>query len=789
MKGEFLFNSENGKWNFILDKKSDFGIYNATSSIEISGKEYTPGDADSVKIEKPKVIKDKLGKRELLQVNFIYNTPGFIWKVFFEQFFETSTVIIHSELQNISSSSLTLGKCNLISISSDKEGKIYLGKNHSNQTVFVFSGTQGLNYVKDISSDNGKHLSQTIFHIYNRESKIALNSGFLTFDRIETRHSLKYSSEKGIEHYNGYCDFLGFNLPSGKTITSEKLFLELDDNPFRTLERWAEFVKIIYNPPLPPKVPAGWAGYAWVEVFTFENPEDVVLRNCRAIRKRLKGFDIDYIWISIANLEDYMPGKWLKINRESFPHFEKMIKQLKKLKFKPGFWIAPFWIASAAKEELERNKGNLLMMKNGQPSLSCRKWTFAYGKFKQEFDLYRLDGSHPKSIQFIKEVFGRYRKMGIRYYMIDFLEAGAVREIGRYDKESYDEYFDKSMVKGPEVYRNLLKAIRKAAGKDTHLLPSTGPTFDNVGLVEAVRIGNDYGEGRPVFNKEFNPATFIINNPDHWTSHKYALQNMATTYFTHNRLYLNDINMMTVDKPISRNNAEITATMFGISGSPLMMGDDIERIHPERLELIKKCLPRTSECARPVDLFTSIYPYTYPKIFILPLKTNWGEWFICAIFNFDRTLLKLEISLEELGLASGINYHLYDFWNEEYLGVISDCLAVDIPKNSCKLLRIEKTRPYPWVLSTDMHILQGYVELASVKWDKNSFTLKGIAMRPKGEKGNIFVIAPKGYKLKDYSGLWVAKDGNNGSLIIRKEINFRKNKEKWELPFSKIDEK
>ena len=43
-----------------------------------------------------------------------------------------------------------------------------------------------------------------------------------------------------------------------------------------------------------------------------------------------------------------------------------------------------------------------------------------------------------------------------------------------------------------------MSVIRKAAGDDTYLLSSTGPTFQNVGLVDAARMGSDYGEGRPL---------------------------------------------------------------------------------------------------------------------------------------------------------------------------------------------------------------------------------------------------------------------------------------------------
>jgi hypothetical protein len=39
--------------------------------------------------------------------------------------------------------------------------------------------------------------------------------------------------------------------------------------------------------------------------------EDVVRRNARAIREKLGGFDIEYVWVSIGNLAGRRPGAWL----------------------------------------------------------------------------------------------------------------------------------------------------------------------------------------------------------------------------------------------------------------------------------------------------------------------------------------------------------------------------------------------------------------------------------------------------------------------------------------------
>ena len=96
----------------------------------------------------------------------------------------------------------------------------------------------------------------------------------------------------------------------------------------------------------------------------------------------------------------------------------------------------------------------------------------------------------------------------------------------------------------------------------------------------------------------------MINRPTFWTSHGRATGTMATNYFLHRRFFLADSgNVITIDKPCSVQDAQTTATIFGINGGPMMIGDDVDRMAGDRLALLKKCLPRLPECAKPIDLF------------------------------------------------------------------------------------------------------------------------------------------------------------------------------------------
>jgi hypothetical protein len=311
--------------------------------------------------------------------------------------------------------------------------------------------------------------------------------------------------------------------------------------------------------------------------------------------------------------------------------------------------------------------------------------------------------------------------------------------------------------------------------------------MQNVGYISAARVGSDYGEGRSI-NAEsyFYPATFVINRPDFWTSHRYASSNMAGTYYTHGRLYINDSgNVLTLDKPIPLSEAQIVATIFGISGGPVMLGDDIDRIAEDRLALIRKVFPRTPEIATPLDLFDRPEP-DYPHLFHLPVETAWGRWDVLAVLNYADDPLTLPVLVSQLGLDPAGTYRVWEFWNEQYLGTLAEELRAVVAPKSVRLYRIAALTEHPWVLGTDMHVMQGQTELTDVRWDAETMTLSGKAMRPAGETGNLFVHAPKGLCVTHPEGLWIAKDGRDETLVIRVQLQFGDEPVDWSVRFARF---
>ena len=766
---KLTFQSEAGTISFVSDREAGLGIQEAGLLLEVDGIELSAAGAEVRGPTTDGVIEAgtegtatcRWGVREVE------------WVVTLKLSKDGTTGYLSSAITNRSASEVRLGKCCLLSVDAG-QGTVALGEERGDTVYLDCKASVHDTRVKQCSEDDGRHMVKTICHVFNRTSKHAINLSFVTFDRANTEHRFAYEAGKGIVELESCCDFDGFRLQPGASVESEVLTVELCSDPYRSLEAWADRVQAHYQPEIWPGTPAGWVGWSWVDPFNIERYEEVVLRNARAIRDRLAGFGLEFIWVSIGNLKDGMPGNWLEVDGGNFPSgVAKVVDELRGCGIKLGFWMAPFWICSYVTDKVEELEECLLRDESGELLVTRAEWQYgAAGSLPKEQrpSCYALDGSHPRTLEFLRNVFQTYYEWGIRYYMVDFLHAGSGSTPGDH---LYGDYHDQSLIRGPEVYRNAMKVVREAAGPDTYLLSSTGVTFQNIGCVDAVRTGNDYGEGRAL-NPEsyFYPATFVINSPSFWTSHLRAAANLASSYYTHRKLYLNDSgNVMTVDQPIPVCEAQITATIFGINGGPMMIGDDLDRIDDERLALIKKCLPRTPEIAFPVDLFDSVFP-DHPKVFHLKVTREWDEWDLVAVLNLGDETLVQGIDLARIGLDPGADHVLWEFWNEQYLGTVAGSFEAVVPVRSARLYRLSVSRPHPWLLSTDMHTRQGQVEIDDCQWDSRTATLRVKAVRPGGERGSIFLRAPKGLCVRDPRELWIGKDAQDESLIVRKPLKF-----------------
>lgn len=716
-----------------------------------------------------------------------FESPPIEWSVEFKISDDGTMPTVTSEIRNRGERPLKLGKCRLLETGGTSQ--ISLGANPEKTLMLAVASGGWKNMVRRIADAKTTLRAKTLAPLFNPAAEASLLLGFLTFDRVDTEVQAEWvQAARGIA-LRGYCDFDGYALPAGRSVRSERLMVTFNRDPQQALATWADAASAQYKQRNWPKNPAGWVGWSWDDAFSVVRYEDVVRRNAAAVSRRLPGYGVDYIWVSCGNLKDMIPGNWLDWNTESFSTPpERLIKDLQGQGFKFGLWIAPFWMCDHADPRLVEEMRDAFLLHDGKPLVVPYRWYFGIGAkmaAKDRPNMYVLDPTHPKTQAFLKKVFSTYYAWGVRYYMIDFLECISGLNPGRH---LYDSCHQNDLIHGPEVYRVGLKAVREAAGPDTYLL-GTNPSaaLAGVGVYDGCRVGTDYGEGRPLApDAGFYPGTFVINEAKFWTSHRTGTDTLATQRHLHRKFFLADTgNVLTLDKPCPLSEAQIAATIFGINGGPMMLGDNIERMGEDRLAMVKKCLPRLPEAARSIDLFECPEP-DHPKVFHLPVQTAWDHWDLVALFNYSDAPREYTLDLKRLGLNAEADYVVWDFWNERFDGTCRGTLKLLAAPQSVKLVRLSLRRPHPWLMSTDMHVRQGQAEIEDCQWDAAAMTLKFRARRPAGERSSVFVLAPRGLEVTNPGGLSLAKDGRsgNGSLIIRAALDFSGGPEERTIRFA-----
>jgi hypothetical protein len=193
-------------------------------------------------------------------------------------------------------------------------------------------------------------------------------------------------------------------------------------------------------------------------------------------------------------------------------------------------------------------------------------------------------------------------------------------------------------------------------------------------------------------------------------------------------------------------------TMIFLTSGRLELATSFRLFTPEILHDVTRIYPlyREPRSARPLDAFSG---QADPRVYDLELTPEWHQ---VALFNPDTANagpVSVALSGEHvdgaIGLDPAASYYAYEFWSDSLIGKFSGAAKVErlLGPTHCAMLSIRKVQPNPQVLSTNRHVLQGWVDLANVKWDSNGNVLSGVARVVGGEPFKI-VVAGNGSNAK-----------------------------------------
>jgi len=324
------------------------------------------------------------------------------------------------------------------------------------------------------------------------------------------------------------------------------------------------------------------------------------------------------------------------------------------------------------------------------------------------------------SKHFVK-VWTKLRKDGIRGVKVDYPATAWCPEGG----------FDDRYATCNSAYRRAFGLLREAMGR--------------AGLIDERNIGES---GRPCLDV----TAGLVDTQRTWADSNAFVPEMISRSglrWYKNRVVFNYYSDTKAVHDLSKDVLQSLITMNFLTSGRLDLATSFSLFTPEMIRIVSRSYPHYSESktARPLDAFTGILD---PQVYDLELTPDWHQ---IALYNTgqEEANVTTAISGERVNSAVGLDptaqYHAYEFWSDTYLGKLSgtDRIERKLEPNCCAMVSLRKVQPYPQVLSTDRHILQGWVELANVRWDPDKKTLSGTAEVIGGEPFTI-VVANNGHK-------------------------------------------
>jgi alpha-galactosidase len=388
----------------------------------------------------------------------------------------------------------------------------------------------------------------------------------------------------------------------------------LEDFTFRSgpvreqlLDTLAKLLAVNHPPILGPRPPTGWCSW-----YTFgpRVTAQQVLDNLDFIAKNVP--QLKYIQID----DGYQPamGDWLETGAAFGGDVQGVLKQIRARGFEPAIWVAPF-VAEEKSHLFTQHPDWFISDAEGKPLRSDR---VTFGGWRRG-PWYALDGTHPEAQKHLESVFRTMRtEWGCTYFKLDANFWGAMHG-GRFHDRRATRV---------EAYRRGMQAIRRGAG-NSFILGCNHPLWPSLGLIHGSRSSNDIKRS--------------------WDRIKQTARQNLSRNWQNGRLWWNDPDAVCLIGDLPGMEFRFHATAIYAAGGMILSGDDLTKISPERLLILRKLLPPTGAAAKFEDDSLSIGTVPLPD----------GQMF--CVFNWEEEPRTFRLKLPRLG-------HLADYWTGEKFG-------------------------------------------------------------------------------------------------------------------------
>lgn len=383
------------------------------------------------------------------------------------------------------------------------------------------------------------------------------------------------------------------------------------------------------------------------------------------------------------------------------------------------------------------------------------------------------DYTDPGFIKHMKEVYKNLKNSGVKGIKYDYPEVGW----------AFDGGFENKHATTASAYRNIYKLAFDGLGEgcDIHeRLPSNGDI--NLGVATTFRTQADNDLLIPPFASK--------------TGLRWYKNRVAVNY---------DIDAKNPFDAVpfgSRDGVQAMFTMTYITSGRLEISKYFGKMTPEQLYDLSRVVPLHSapQSARPIDAFSGV---EYPEIYDFEVN---AEWHLLTFYNTIAKGEKWPVSWPDwykplesipvestvkvnlgdatddggLGLDKSGSYYIWDFWNWHFIGEFSgsDQLKQILRPGEARMFAIHQIKPYPQFISTNRHIMQGYVDMVKYpQWDNKKQELYGTSKIVGGEDYKIIIACNKFHQVEcsaksSVCGIKILDEKNGlAELTIKSEIN------------------
>jgi hypothetical protein len=340
-----------------------------------------------------------------------------------------------------------------------------------------------------------------------------------------------------------------------------------------------------------------------------------------------------------------------------------------------------------------------------------------------------LDFTDPGLKAHLRQVYENLRDGGIAGLMFDYPE----------DRFRLDNGFEDKYSTAAAAYRTIFALPKTILGLDSYIdernvwaHPNDRGCFMDVtaGVVDSQRVWGDTDVATPEMYSR--------------CGHRWYKNRVIFTY---------DMDSKNLFKvlPNNRDGLRQLLTMVYTVAPRLVLATSFSRMTPEQLHDLERIYPlhATPRSARPLDAFTR--EDGIPRVYDYAVDKTWHQ---LAFYNPDvkaeATIgvdLRKDSSSGGMGLNAKRSYYVYDFWNDTFRGKFpgSGRLEQTLRPGEVRMMSVHEVTKHPQFISSNRHVMQGYVDVLKTDWNPATRTLSGTSKVVGGETYKL-VIATNGRK-------------------------------------------